>query len=208
MLRRMSALESRPAQRVLDLGAGVGWLSARLAAAGHRPLAVDLSTHPAHGLGVLGRFAPAVPAVRADFDHLPLPDGACSLAIFNASFHYSPDPVVTLTEAARVVAPGGAIAVLDTPIYGRREAGEAMVAARKRAFVARYGFASDAHGGCEYLIWRDLADLAATVGLQWRARRPWYGWRYALRPLRTLVGARPPSTFAVVLFAVPAAAPA
>jgi hypothetical protein len=35
-----------------------------------------------------------------------------------------------------------------------------------------------------YLTWAMLRDLGRDLDLRWRIIRPWYGWRWALRPWR------------------------
>ncbi len=171
--------------RVLDLGAGTGWLSYRLAQEGHAPLAVDLSLDPRDGLGAARHFdgvlARPFPRVRAEFDRLPLTDGAAELVVYNASFHYSPDYAVTLAEGLRVLAPGGWLVIMDSPLYFERAAGEAMVAARKADYTARYGFPSDALGSREFLVQSELGALGRALGLRWRELAPPYGLRWNLR---------------------------
>jgi SAM-dependent methyltransferase len=191
-----------PAARVLDLGAGNGWLSRRLAQAGYRPLAVDVSDDEADGLGAArhfdGTLCEPFPRVRAEFDRLPLVDGGADVALFNASLHYSPDYDRTLAEACRVVAEGGAVVVLDSPVYHSDQAGTAMVAERHAAFNARFGFPSDALGSREYLTDAGMDALASRHGLRWRRWAPWYGLRWALRPWRSrLARRREPARFIV-----------
>ena len=57
---------------ILDLGAGTGWLSYRLALRGHRPVAVDLITDPLEGLGAAKHYFPELsrefPLYQAEFD--------------------------------------------------------------------------------------------------------------------------------------------
>lgn len=197
-------LAGRSALAVVDLGAGVGWLSRRLAELGHHPLAVDVSLHPEVGLGAARRLGadgrPPFPCARAEFDRLPLAAGVADLCVFNASFHYAADYAATLGESLRVLAPGGRVVLVDSPFYRRRESGEAMVAERRRRFVERHGFASDRHGGREFLTWDELARLGDRLDLDWRVLRPWYGLRYALLPwVARLGGRREPSRFAVVV---------
>jgi SAM-dependent methyltransferase len=188
------------AARLVDLGAGVGWLALRAQGAGHSPLAVDLSAHERHGLGALRGAFPHVPAVRASFERLPLGGASADVALFNASLHYAPDPEAALGEALRVLEPSGCVAIVDTPFYDDAAAGEKMVEERKALFRERYGFASDAHGGREFLTWSDLDAWADGFGLRWQVVRPRYGVRYALRPLGALLRRRrPPSRFAVVV---------
>jgi SAM-dependent methyltransferase len=214
----LPAVPAAPAGRadltqVLDLGAGNGWLSYRLSVAGYAPLAVDLSLDGRDGLGAACHFNAALtrpfPCVRADFDHLPLAAGSVDVAIFNASFHYSPDYVETLAEARRVLRPGGGIVIMDSPCYHSHASGAAMVRERQARFQAQYGFPSDALGSREFLTVGELDELAGRLGLVWQSFTPRYGWRWALRPwLARLYRRREPASFSLHLARRPAEAAA
>ncbi|MBI3696653.1 MAG: methyltransferase domain-containing protein, partial [Acidobacteria bacterium] len=184
-------------QDILDLGAGVGWMSWRLAGRGHRPVAVDLLADPLDGLGAAVRhYAGAFPVVEAEFDRLPFPDARFDLAIFNSSLHYSTDYRRTLAEARRCLRPSGRVVVLDSPLYKRRDHGERMKEERHWQFEAQYGFRSDSIASLEYLYESQLAELAREIGIQWEVHRPWYGFSWHLRPWKArLLGRRPPSRF-------------
>ena len=56
---------------ILDIGAGNGWLSNRLAQKGHRPVAVDIFTDGLDGLGAARHYGMSFPLVEAEFDRLP-----------------------------------------------------------------------------------------------------------------------------------------
>ncbi len=174
--------------RVLDLGAGVGWLSRRLAFEGHRPLAIDLSDHARVGLGVAARLGADREApfdcLLADFDRLPLVAARADVVVFNASLHYAPEPASSLREALRVMATGGSLVIMDSPVYRSPEAGRAMVQARRSAFEARYGFASDALGSREYLLESDLPRWAEAFSLRWARPGPRRGWSWRFHRLR------------------------
>ena len=174
--------------RILDLGAGVGWLSYRMALDGHRPVAVDLSGHPRVGLGAASAYTEALerpfPRWLAHFDHLPAADASADLLIYNASFHYSADYASTLNEALRCLAPLGAIVIMDTPIYRDAAAGAQMVEERKAAFEARYGFASSALESREFLTYAQVDALAETLDLRWANHRPKRGWSWTWHRLR------------------------
>ncbi len=186
-------------RKVLDLGAGLGWLSHRLAERGHHPCAVDLSTDLYDGLGAARHYAPAWPRLQAEFDRLPFPDGEADVAIFNASLHYSIDYRATLAEALRVLRPGGALLVLESPIYRRDESGRRMVEERHADFARRFGTRSDSVSSREYLTWPLLADLASDLGIAWRRVTPWYGWRWAMRPwIARWKRRREPSRFTIL----------
>jgi SAM-dependent methyltransferase len=190
--------------RILDLGAGTGWMSYRLSLRGHEVTPVDLLRDTRDGLDAAFHYAEALgrqlDCVEADFDDLPFASGAFDLGIFNASIHYSSDYRQTLGELRRCLKPGGSIAILDSPVYKRREHGEAMRRERHADFEKTYGFASDHAASIEYFDLPMLDQLSAALDLDWRIHRPWYGWGWHLRPLRAkLRGARPPSRFCILL---------
>ena len=188
------ARELGRALRVVDLGAGNGWLSYRLAEAGHEPIAVDLFDDDHDGLGALRHYPVEVPGVQASFDRLPWDGGAFDLAVFNGSLHYSRDIRATLAEALRVVVKAR-VAVLDSPIYRRRESGETMLEERRRDFQERFGFDDDTPQE-GFLTPVRLEELARELGLVWRTIRPWYGLRWALLPWKArLLGRREPARF-------------
>ena len=57
-----------------------------------------------------------------------------------------------------------------------------MRSERQAVFERIYGFRSEALCSIEYLDEPVLARLAHDLGIEWKRRRPWYGWRWALRP--------------------------
>jgi SAM-dependent methyltransferase len=200
---RPSSFVLRPSSeglQVLDLGAGVGWLSNQLARLGHAPCAIDLNLDWRDGLGAARHYGGDWPRLQAEFDRLPLADQQADLAIYNASLHYSAEYRATLAEALRVLRPGGQIAIMDSPIYRSDASGRQMIAERQSAFARDYGTRSDALPNVGYLTWAMLRDLGRDLGLRWRIIRPWYGWRWALRPWRArLARRREPSTFALLV---------
>jgi ubiquinone/menaquinone biosynthesis C-methylase UbiE len=184
---------------ILDLGAGNGWMSYRLALRDHHPVALDIFSDLRDGLLAACHYPREFPVVEADFGCLPFAHCSFDLAIFNSSLHYSTDYVATLSEVGRCLRRSGAVIILDSPIYRRREDGERMARERHREFAARYGFASDAIPSIEFLDEPALASLAERLKLRWKIWRPWYGWRWHLRPLRAwLRGGRPPSRFRIL----------
>ena len=184
--------------RIADLGAGNCWMSYRLALRGHRVAAMDILTDSLDGLGAGTHYQGVAPfsRVNAEFDHLPLPDGALDLILYNASIHYSTDYRRTLAEARRCLGPGGWVVVADSPVYRRREHGEMMRRERHQQFLQSYGFASDALPSLEYFDEGMLRELSRDLGIAWTVHKPWYGWGWALRPWRARWrGSRPPSRF-------------
>lgn len=186
--------------KILDLGAGNGWLSNRLAAQGDRVLSVDLSVDERDGLGTWKHYEHPLTPVQATFDHLPVMDHFADAVIFNASFHYAEDYVETLREALRVLAPHGWLVIMDTPVYRRDLSGKKMVEEREAQFKEKYGFASDTLHSENYLTYARLKQLSQALNLRWRIIRPFYGVRWMLRPLvATLLRRREPAKFHLIV---------
>jgi SAM-dependent methyltransferase len=198
--RVLPAIERRIGRplRVADLGAGNCWLSYRMALRGHRPVAIDILADELDGLAAGRHYQShaAFSRVNAEFDSLPLANRSLDLAVFNASIHYSPNYRQTLTELRRCLHPEGEFLIVDSPVYRRREHGEAMRRERHQQFQKTYGFASDSLDSIEYFDEQMLAELAKDLGITWTIYRPWYGWQWALRPWKARwKGKRPPSRF-------------
>jgi SAM-dependent methyltransferase len=209
VLAPMERAEGRPLA-ILDLGAGDGWLSARMAERGHRAVALDARVDAVDGLAASRVFtrrrAAAFGRVEARFEELPLATGSFDLALFNASLHYTTDLSRVLAGARRVVRPGGAVAILDSPFYGTEEAGEAMLRERERTTRIAFPDLADgllALGSIEYLTPGRLDTAALPLGLRFRRVRVVYPLAYELRGLRALLArARPPSRFDLRVAAV------
>jgi SAM-dependent methyltransferase len=201
ILAPLAKLNQRPL-RILDLGAGNGWMSYRLALRNHRPVAVDLLTNDQDGLGAASHYRthirPLFPRVQADLDRLPFASSVFDLVIFNASFHYSEDYERTFAEALRCTGPGGRIVIADTPWYAEEQSGKRMVEEKHKRFLATYGFPSDSISSLEYLTPDRLQRLQQAFELKFRSMKPFYGIRWSLRPFRAkLGGRRPPSQFRI-----------
>ncbi|MDD5370160.1 MAG: class I SAM-dependent methyltransferase [Anaerolineaceae bacterium] len=195
-------LERRKKQalRILDLGAGNGWLSNRLARRGHTVAAIDLQTNVEDGLGAWMHYDAAFIPIQADFDHLPFWEEQVDLVIFNASFHYSTDYGSTLAEALRVLKPDGQIVILDSPVYQNAESGKQMVREREELYRQKYGFASNAIPSENYLTFAQLERLGKQCSLHWAISHPFYGWSWEIRPLKArLLQRREPAQFRVIV---------
>lgn len=191
---------SGPSLSILDLGAGIGWLSNRLAERGHRVAAVDITVDDQDGLGATRHYDADWPVVQAEFDALPFADGQADLVIYNASLHYSIDYRATLREGLRVLRPGGRIVIVESPVYKLEDSGKQMVAERHASFEKRYGTRSDTVASREFLTWREIAELSRELDLRCATERVWYGWRMAWRPWRArLRRRREPASFPMVI---------
>ncbi|QNI37658.1 class I SAM-dependent methyltransferase [Edaphobacter albus] len=190
------------APRVLDIGAGNGWLSYRLAQMGLRPVAVDLLVNEMDGLGASAHYDSHLPQpfmrVRAECNRLPFSDAQFAAVIFNASFHYTESYERTLQEALRCLRIGGLLIIADSPWYSRQESGERMLAERHSHFFSRFGIFSNSIRSQEFLTDQRLEQLARQFNLVWQRHSPNYGLRWSLRPLvARLKKHREPSTFRI-----------
>jgi len=193
-------LKSQKGKKIIDQGAGVGWLCNRLAEMGHHPLAIDINMDDMDGLSAGKNYDRRWPVIQAEFDNLPLADDQADVVIFNASLHYSTDYYNTLREALRVLANDGKLVIIDSPIYRKPGSGIQMKSQRHDFFEKKYGFRSDSINSIEFLTWDMIKDLGNSLGITWNVIRPWYGLGWAIRPLKaTIKRTREPSTFAVLI---------
>lgn len=109
------------AGRLLDIGTGTGRVLELLAPRVSQGLGVDASkTMLALARARLGRAALSHCTVRlADMYRLPLADGSFDTAVLQMVLHYAEDPAGVLTEAARVLRPGGRLIVIDLAAHQR-----------------------------------------------------------------------------------------
>jgi len=106
--------------RILDIGAGSGWMSRELGAH-HDVLAIDANAGP-HGLAALPLAQRHFMAVQAELESLPLAANSFDLAIVNASLHYTRHVEAVLDKISRVLRPGAKLIVMDSPTYPTYEA--------------------------------------------------------------------------------------
>ena len=104
----------------LDVGSGPGSVTATLGrAAGPDGLALGLDiSEPMLARAVSAKAGPNVGFLRADAQQLPLRDETVDAAVSIAVLQLIPNPAATLAEMARVLRPGGRMAVL-VPTLGR-----------------------------------------------------------------------------------------
>ncbi|MDX2193984.1 MAG: metalloregulator ArsR/SmtB family transcription factor [Gemmatimonadales bacterium] len=106
---------------VADLGCGTGRLLAALAPHVRRVIGVDGSREMLEAArGATAELA-NVELHQGELDALPLPDGAADLAVLGLVLHHLPDPARVVAEAARVLAPGGRLVVVDMLAHAREE---------------------------------------------------------------------------------------
>jgi demethylmenaquinone methyltransferase/2-methoxy-6-polyprenyl-1,4-benzoquinol methylase len=105
--RTVRSLALPAGSRVLDLAAGTGDLCRDLQAVGHRAIGFDLS------YGMLAAARTDVPLVQADALRLPVADGIADGVTCGFALRNFVDLPAFAVELARVVRPGGRIALLE-----------------------------------------------------------------------------------------------
>lgn len=105
--RAIESLRLDPGSVVLDLACGTGDFCVELADHGHRPVGVDLS------FGMLAAARTSAPLVQGDLLALPLRDDAADAAVCGFALRNLVSLEPFFAELARVVRPGGRIALLD-----------------------------------------------------------------------------------------------
>lgn len=132
-------LSDRPVGRLLDIGTGTGRMIELFGGEADRALGVDRSPE-------MLRLA-RVKLAEAGLDHaelrqgdmyaLPIPSGSADTVILHQVLHYAQQPAAAVAEAARLLAPGGRLVVVDFASHEREEL-------RTRDAHARLGFADEA----------------------------------------------------------------
>jgi ubiquinone/menaquinone biosynthesis C-methylase UbiE len=184
--------------RILDVGAGNGWLSHRLAAYGHHTVAVDLLDDQVDGLGACRHYPVAFAAVQADFDALPFQPSQFDVVVLNGSLHYAPDPGRTLNEAKRMLATEGSLVVMDSPMFKNERDGRVMVETQVRRLAAEHGFEHVVQPGVGFLTYEGLGRAASALGLSacFVPSKGPFGWRWRRRVARLRLR-RAPAAFGV-----------
>jgi ArsR family transcriptional regulator len=119
-------LRLMPPMVIADLGAGDGSFSLLLAQNAEKVIAVDSSAkmiefareqaHRHHVKNIDYRLG--------DMEELPIDDAAVDIVFFSQSLHHALHPDRAVAEAARILKPGGRIAILDLAKHRFEEARE------------------------------------------------------------------------------------
>jgi SAM-dependent methyltransferase len=138
-----------PPLRVADLGCGDGYLTVEASRWASRVIAVDRSKAVLHRARDLARRRRVSNVIwkQGEIERVPLRDASVDVALLSQALHHAADPSRAVAEAARIVAPGGRVLVLDL-----REHDQAWV--RERLGDRWQGFSGER-----------LAGLLASAGL-------------------------------------------
>jgi len=141
-------------QQILELGAGDGFTTLRLARRGARVIALELSHGGLRTIGARAAsagFAATVAPLRADAQQLPLATATVDL-VYGENFLMYVDPATIGREAARVLKPGGRAIFLEPTAH--------------HPFIRLYRrFGSPYRGTApRYFTIADIARLGASFG--------------------------------------------
>lgn len=111
----LAAAGPGPYGRLLDLGSGTGRMLALLGPEAESAIGLDLSQQMLN----IARTQTAEAGLRkvelrhGDIFDTRLPDGHADLVVVHQVLHYLSDPAAAVAEAARLVAPGGKLLIVD-----------------------------------------------------------------------------------------------
>lgn len=108
--RAVRDLALQPGSLVLDLASGTGDLCIDLQRVGLTPISMDLS------YGMLANGRSSAPRAQADILRLPIPDSSVDGIICGFALRNLVDLDVFFAECARVIRPGGRVALLDVGV--------------------------------------------------------------------------------------------
>ena len=147
------ALGSRPVGRLIDIGTGTGRMLELFAGGAKGALGIDRSPEMLRLARVkLAEAGLSTAELRqGDMYSLPLPSGSADTVIIHQVLHFAEQPAAAVSEAARLLSPGGRLLIIDFAPHEREEL-------RSRDAHARLGFAADAVTG-----WMAAAGLQARV---------------------------------------------
>jgi len=104
-----------PQMKVADLGCGEGYLTMEAARWASRVIAVDRSDAVLTRARALARRRRVSNVIwkKGELERLPMNDASVDVAMLSQALHHAHQPARAITEAARVVVPGGRVLVLD-----------------------------------------------------------------------------------------------
>ncbi|MGL4543895.1 MAG: ArsR/SmtB family transcription factor, partial [Polymorphobacter sp.] len=146
----LAALADQPIGRLLDIGTGTGRIIELFGPHADGAIGIDRSPDMLRlARGKLEAAGLSACEVRqADMFALPRPDGSADTVVLHQVLHFAENPGAAIAEAARVLAPGGRLLVVDFARHAREEL-------RARHAHARLGF--DDAQVCDWLALNGLA---------------------------------------------------
>ena len=116
------ALGNRPLGRLVDVGTGTGRMIELFAPRAAHAIGIDRSSDMLRLARVKLEAAGIASSLRqGDMYALPLADQSADSVIIHQVLHYAHSPASAVSEAARVLAPGGTLLVVDFAAHEREE---------------------------------------------------------------------------------------
>ena len=144
-----AALGCRPLGRLVDIGTGTGRMIELFGPRAQQAIGIDRSSEMLRLARVKLEAAGIQSSLRqGDMYALPLADQSADSIIIHQVLHYAHSPAAAIVEAARVLAPGGTLLVVDFAAHEREEL-------RERDAHIRLGFEDEVMSG-----WFASAGLA------------------------------------------------
>ena len=153
--------------RILDLGAGIGWLSHHLAERGHEVYSVDPILDDVLGLGTAGvylRHGPYFERVWGELERPPFQRDSLDAVVCNASLHYTPAIEESLEQIQRILRPGGTLILLNSPVH-KDKASARRAQADFRARLLKLGAEESISARVHHLVRAELElNLSQVIG--------------------------------------------
>jgi ArsR family transcriptional regulator len=147
------SLGERPVGRLVDIGTGTGRMIELFGPAANSALGIDRSPEMLRLARVKLTEAgiPMTELRQGDMYAIPLPSQSADTVIIHQVLHYAQQPAAAIAEAARLLAPGGRLLIIDFAPHEREEL-------RSRDAHVRLGFTDDS-----VLKWMDAAGVPGRV---------------------------------------------
>jgi ubiquinone/menaquinone biosynthesis C-methylase UbiE len=116
------ALVQQPLGRLVDISTGTGRMIELFATRATQAIGIDRSSEMLRLARVKLEAAGIHPSLRqGDMYALPLADRSADSVIIHQVLHYAHSPAAAIAEAARVLAPGGTLLIVDFAAHEREE---------------------------------------------------------------------------------------
>jgi ArsR family transcriptional regulator len=115
-------LGEQPLGRLVDIGTGTGRMIELFGPRASQAIGIDRSSEMLR-LARVKLEAAGIPSSlrQGDMYALPLGDGSADTVVIHQVLHYAHSPATAIAEAARVLAPGGTLLVVDFAAHDREE---------------------------------------------------------------------------------------
>jgi ubiquinone/menaquinone biosynthesis C-methylase UbiE len=184
----MRVLAPEPADPILDLGAGSGWVSDWLRRFGFKTVAVDIAWDMLR-LGA-DRLRSSQGLVAGDMEHLPFRNGAFNKACCLNAFHHVPNMPAALVEIRRVLSDTGVV-FFSEPGVGHASHPTSLAAVRNYGVQEKEILIQEFMAACKTAGFADvrlhpISNIVPLFALNQNEWLQWRGFTASKRPFRAL----------------------